>query len=451
MNNIFKSNRIKPKIQNGLSNINFTEPTKVQEKVIPVLLEHKNIVVQAVTGSGKTHAFLIPILNEIDESLGYTQAVLTAPSRELADQLYQVARQLRDAAGLNISIAHIAGGTDRERQLKKIDSKRPQIVIATPGRLYDFVEKKILFLDYVRNFVIDEADMTLDMGFLNDIDFIVQRLPKNTTIAAFSATIPVKLTNFLRKYMSKPEQIVIDNPAVIAPTIKNDLIDIGAKSRKKILYQLLTMGQPYLALVFANTKQKVDELTTYLQQEGLRVAKIHGGITERERKRTIRDVEAGKYQYVVASDLAARGLDIAGVSLVVNYEIPRDLEFVVHRIGRTGRNGLSGHAVTLIREEELKRITGLEKSGIHFDFVEIKNGELVARKHHNRRESLNFVAHKVDSRIKGYVKKVKHKRKPGYKKKIKQAIKEDKIQKSKIEQRHKIRKAKAQRKKRRDK
>lgn len=451
MNNIFKSNRIKPKIQNGLSNINFTEPTKVQEKVIPVLLEHKNIVVQAVTGSGKTHAFLIPILNEIDESLGYTQAVLTAPSRELADQLYQVARQLRDAAGLNISIAHIAGGTDRERQLKKIDSKRPQIVIATPGRLYDFVEKKILFLDYVRNFVIDEADMTLDMGFLNDIDFIVQRLPKNITIAAFSATIPVKLTNFLRKYMSKPEQIVIDNPAVIAPTIKNDLIDIGAKSRKKILYQLLTMGQPYLALVFANTKQKVDELTTYLQQEGLRVAKIHGGITERERKRTIRDVEAGKYQYVVASDLAARGLDIAGVSLVVNYEIPRDLEFVVHRIGRTGRNGLSGHAVTLIREEELKRITGLEKSGIHFDFVEIKNGELVARKHHNRRESLNFAAHKVDSRIKGYVKKVKHKRKPGYKKKIKQAIKEDKIQKSKIEQRHKIRKAKAQRKKRRDK
>ncbi|RHW51472.1 DEAD/DEAH box helicase [Lactobacillus bombicola] len=451
MNNIFKSNRIKPKIQNGLSNINFTEPTKVQEKVIPVLLEHKNIVVQAVTGSGKTHAFLIPILNEIDESLGYTQAVLTAPSRELADQLYQVARQLRDAAGLNISIAHIAGGTDRERQLKKIDSKRPQIVIATPGRLYDFVEKKILFLDYVRNFVIDEADMTLDMGFLNDIDFIVQRLPQNTTIVAFSATIPVKLTNFLRKYMSKPEQIVIDNPAVIAPTIKNDLIDIGAKSRKKILYQLLTMGQPYLALVFANTKQKVDELTTYLQQEGLRVAKIHGGITERERKRTIRDVEAGKYQYVVASDLAARGLDIAGVSLVVNYEIPRDLEFVVHRIGRTGRNGLSGHAVTLIREEELKRITGLEKSGIHFDFVEIKNGELVARKHHNRRESLNFAAHKVDSRIKGYVKKVKHKRKPGYKKKIKQAIKEDKIQKSKIEQRHKIRKAKAQRKKRRDK
>lgn len=451
MNNIFKSNRIKPKIQNGLSNINFTEPTKVQEKVIPVLLEHKNIVVQAVTGLGKTHAFLIPILNEIDESLGYTQAVLTAPSRELADQLYQVARQLRDAAGLNISIAHIAGGTDRERQLKKIDSKRPQIVIATPGRLYDFVEKKILFLDYVRNFVIDEADMTLDMGFLNDIDFIVQRLPQNTTIAAFSATIPVKLTNFLRKYMSKPEQIVIDNPAVIAPTIKNDLIDIGAKSRKKILYQLLTMGQPYLALVFANTKQKVDELTTYLQQEGLRVAKIHGGITERERKRTIRDVEAGKYQYVVASDLAARGLDIAGVSLVVNYEIPRDLEFVVHRIGRTGRNGLSGHAVTLIREEELKRITGLEKSGIHFDFVEIKNGELVARKHHNRRESLNFAAHKVDSRIKGYVKKVKHKRKPGYKKKIKQATKEDKIQKSKIEQRHKIRKAKAQRKKRRDK
>lgn len=450
MNNIFTNENIKPAIRQGLVKIHFTEPTKVQEKVIPVLLAHKNAVVQAVTGSGKTHSFLIPVLNEIDEKLEYPQAILTAPSRELSEQLYQVARELRDASGLNISIAHFAGGSDRERQLKKIDNHKPQVVIATPGRLHDFVEKKILLLDYVKDFVIDEADMTLDMGFLGDIDFIAQRLPKDTTLAAFSATIPVKLANFLRKYMSKPEQIVIDNPAVISPTIKNDLLDIGSKNRKAVLHQLLTLGQPYLAVIFANTKQTVDDLTRYLQDQGLKVAKIHGGITERERKRTLREVEAGQYQYVVATDLAARGLDIAGVSLVVNYEIPRDLEFVIHRIGRTGRNGLAGHAVTLIKAEEMNRIASLEKMGIHFDFVEIKNGELVPRKHYHSRNERNTSSYAIDNRVNGYVKKAKKKRKPGYKKKIKRVIQQDKAQKNKIEQRHKIRKAKKQRKKRRE-
>lgn len=450
MNNIFTNEKIRPELRAGLKKIHFSQPTKVQEEVIPVLLERKNVVVQAVTGSGKTHAFLVPILNEIDEKLEYPQAILTAPSRELSEQLYQVARQLRDAAGLDISIAHFAGGSDRERQMKKINNRNPQVIIATPGRLHDFVEKKILFLDHVQNFVIDEADMTLDMGFLADIDFIAQRLPKTVTFAAFSATIPVKLSNFLRKYMSQPEQIVIDNPAVISPTIKNDLIDIGGKNRKRILYQLLTMGQPYLALVFANTKQTVDELTKFLQEQGLRVAKIHGGITERERKRTVREINDGQYQYVVATDLAARGLDIDGVSLVVNYEIPRDLEFVVHRVGRTGRNGLSGHAVTLIRAEEMNQIAGLEKMGIHFDFVEIKNDELVPRKHYHSRNERSSDSYTVDNKVNGYVKKAKKKRKPGYKKKIKRVIQQDKAQKNKIEQRHKIRKAKQQRKRKRD-
>lgn len=450
MNNIFKDTRIKPEIQAGLEKIHFNKPTEVQEKVIPVLLTHKNAVVQAVTGSGKTHAYLVPVLNEIDTTKEYVQAIITAPSRELAEQLYQVARQLRDASGLNISIAHFAGGTDRERQLKKLENRKPQLVIATPGRLYDFVQKKNFAIDHVKAFIIDEADMTLDMGFLENIDYVAKRLPKDTLFAAFSATIPVKLSNFLRKYMDHPEQIVIGSKTIIAPTIKNDLIDIGSKNRKKILYQLLTMGQPYLALVFANTKQKVDELTEFLQNQGMKVAKIHGGITERQRKRTLREVENGQFQYVVATDLAARGLDINGVSLVINYEIPRDLEFVIHRIGRTGRNGLSGHAVTLIREEEMDRIEELEKMGLHFDFVEIKNGELVPRKHYHRRNNRKAKNHKIDTKLNGYVKKEKRKRKPGYKKKIKRAIQEDKMQKRKLEQRHEVRKAKRLRKRRRD-
>lgn len=445
-NNIFNSQTLKPELITALKNIHFKKPTPVQEQVIPRLLKGEGLLVQSQTGSGKTHSYLLPIFNSIDCSKNYVQAIITAPSRELAQQLYSVCEELKKASGMNISIARLAGGTDRNRQSERFSHKKPQLIIATPGRLSDFVTKKIFAIDQLRYFIIDEADMTLDMGFLGVIDQILARLGKDTTVAAFSATIPVKLRNFLRKYMAHPQEIVIDNPAVIAPTIKNDLLDIGSKSRKKILYQLLTLGQPYLALVFANTKDKVDELTRYLQDRGLKTAKIHGGIPERERKRVLRQIEQGQFQYVVASDLAARGIDIAGVSLVINYEIPRNLEFVIHRIGRTGRNGLSGHAITLIREEEMNKISALEKLGIHFNFVEIKNGELVARKHYHARENHKQNAASLDPKLKGYVKKEKGKRKPGYRKKIKRAIAEDIIQKRKLEQRHRRRHAQRVRK-----
>ncbi|EFK32467.1 DEAD/DEAH box helicase [Lactobacillus delbrueckii subsp. allosunkii] len=450
MNNIFTDTRLRSEIRQGLAKIGFTKPTPVQEKVIPAMLKGESVIVQAATGSGKTHAYLIPILNAIDEDARYVQAIVTAPSRELADQLYRVARQLRDNSGLNIAIAHLAGGSDRDRQIARFEQNKPQLVIATPGRLLDFADKKILLLDQVKNFVIDEADMTLDLGFLADVDKIAARLPKDVVMSAFSATIPVKLTNFLRKYMAKPEEIVIDNPAVIAPTIKNDLLDIGSKDRKKIVYKLLTMGQPYLALVFANTKQMVDELADYLTKQGLKVAKIHGGITERERKRTLREVRAGQYQYVVASDLAARGIDLPGVNLVINYEIPKDLEFIIHRIGRTGRNGLPGHAVTLVREEEMNRVGALEHMGVHFDFVEIKDGALAPRTHYRRRDNRTAANRQLDPHMKGVVKKVKSKRKPGYKKKIKQAIQEDNRKKRKIEARHEMRHQKRLRKRKRE-
>ncbi|MBT8849805.1 DEAD/DEAH box helicase [Lactobacillus delbrueckii subsp. bulgaricus] len=450
MNNIFTDTRLRSEIRQGLAKIGFTKPTPVQEKVIPAMLKGESVIVQAATGSGKTHAYLIPILNAIDEDARYVQAIVTAPSRELADQLYRVARQLRDNSGLNIAIAHLAGGSDRDQQIARFEQNKPQLVIATPGRLLDFADKKILLLDQVKNFVIDEADMTLDLGFLADVDKIAARLPKDVVMSAFSATIPVKLTNFLRKYMAKPEEIVIDNPAVIAPTIKNDLLDIGSKDRKKIVYKLLTMGQPYLALVFANTKQMVDELADYLTKQGLKVAKIHGSITERERKRILREVRAGQYQYVVASDLAARGIDLPGVSLVINYEIPKDLEFIIHRIGRTGRNGLPGHAVTLVREEEMNRVGALEYMGVHFDFVEIKDGALAPRTHYRRRDNRTAANRQLDPHMKGVVKKIKSKRKPGYKKKIKQAIQEDNRKKRKIEARHEMRHQKRLRKRKRE-
>lgn len=446
IDNIFENQKLRPELKNGLTKISFNKPTKVQDIVIPKLLSKENVVVQAATGSGKTHAYLIPIINMIDESLLVTQAVITAPSRELASQLYQIARQLRDSSSINFSIEYLGGGQERSRQVKKAENRAPQLIIATPGRLNDFVSKKVINLENVKIFIIDEADMTLDMGFLTSMDQVMAKLSKNVVLGAFSATIPVKLENFLRKYMSKPEFIVIDNPAVIAPTIQNDLINVGSKGKKELLYQLLTMGQPYLALVFANTKKTVDELTHYLKTKNLKVAKIHGDITERERKRTIRQVAQGEYQYVVASDLAARGLDIPGVSLVINYDIPSNLEFVIHRIGRTGRNGLSGHAITLVNNDEMGQVENLEHLGIKFDFKELKNGQLVERTHYNRRDNRRVRTQKLDNRMVGLVKKTKKKHKPGYKRKIQQAIQADHHQKRKLEERHEVRKAKRRRK-----
>ncbi|MCI1467207.1 MAG: DEAD/DEAH box helicase [Lactobacillus sp.] len=420
---IFTDEALKPALRQGLQKIGFKTPTPVQEKVIPLLLADQAVVVQAMTGSGKTHAYLVPIFNQLDENLHHVQAVITAPSRELVEQIYQVSRQLRDASGLQIQIEKLSGGNDRSRQEQKLARTNPQLVIATPGRLEDFATKKILNFEHVRFFVVDEADMTMDLGFLQTIDQIKQRLPKTSVFAAFSATIPVKLRNFLHKYIRDTSFVVIDNPAVIAPTIENDLVDVGAQDRQNLLYQLLTLGQPYLALIFANTKKTVDQLTEYLQKRGLKIAKIHGGITERERKRTLRQVELGQYQYVVATDLAARGIDLPGVSLVINYELPRDLEFVIHRIGRTGRNGLNGTAITLTTEEELPQIEQLISQGVKFNFMTLKNGALVARKPYQARQRRRPRRDNYNGQLNGFVKKQQRKRKPGYRRKIKQAVK----------------------------
>lgn len=431
--NLFQDQLIKPELRAGLKKIGFDHPTPVQAKVIPQLLAGESVVVQAMTGSGKTHAYLLPVFNQVDPDLEQVQAVITAPSRELVEQLYQAARQLRDKSGLQIRIEKMSGGSDRGRQEDKLAHGKPQAIVATPGRLADFAGKKLLNFDALRFFVVDEADMTMDMGFLNTLGQIMQRFPQGYQFAAFSATIPVKLRNFLKKARRDLQFIVIDNPAVIAPTIQNDLLDIGSRDRKEVLYQLLTMGQPYLALVFANTKEKVDEITDYLNAQGLKTAKIHGGITQRERRRTLREVENGQYQYVVASDLAARGIDIAGVSLVINYELPRDLEFVIHRIGRTGRNGLNGHAVTLIVEEEMPRVLQLEKMGVKFDFKQLKNGALVERKHYHARTSRRQHSGQLSGQTRGFIKKQQKKRKPGYKKKIRQAVRQGRARRKRFD------------------
>lgn len=431
----FREFNFKEYIYQALDEINFKEPTEVQARLIPTILKGKSVVGQSQTGSGKTHTFLLPIFQNLNAQKDEVQAVITTPSRELAYQIYEAAKQLAKFSPEDIWIQNYVGGTDKQRQIEKLKSHQPQLVIGTPGRILDLVRENALDIHNAHYLVVDEADMTLDLGFLKETDAIASTLPKDLQMLVFSATIPEKLRPFLRKYMYNPVIEVVANKHVISPTIDNWLVSTKGRDRNKLIYDLLTMGEPYLALVFANTKERADELTNYLRSQGLKVAKVHGGIQPRQRKRIMREIQNLDYQFVVATDLAARGIDIEGVSHVINDDIPEDLEFFVHRVGRTGRNGMKGTAITLYEPSEEKLIDELESMGVHFVPKAVKNGEIVDSYDRNRREKRQTRKESMDPKLRGFVKKEKKKRKPGYKKKIKRAIKRDEQQKRRIARR----------------
>ena len=420
----FTEFNFKDYIQEALKGLNFVEATEVQEKLIPVVLSGRDLVGESKTGSGKTHTFLLPIFQELDEESDSVQAVITAPSRELATQIYQAARQLASFSEQEIRVANYVGGTDKARQIGKLESSQPHIVIGTPGRIYDLVESGDLAIHKAHTFVVDEADMTLDMGFLETVDRIAARLPKDLQFLVFSATLPQKLQPFLKKYLSNPVMEQIKTKTVIADTIDNWLLSTKGRDKNAQIYEISQLLQPYLAMIFVNTKTRADELQAYLTAQGLKVAKIHGDIPPRERKRIMNQVKNLDFEYIVATDLAARGIDIEGVSHVINDAIPQDLSFFVHRVGRTGRNGLPGTAITLYQPSDDSDIRELEKLGIKFTPKMIKNGEFQDTYDRDRRANREKTKEKLDTEMIGLVKKKKKKIKPGYKKKIQWAVNE---------------------------
>ena len=420
----FTEFKFKDYIQEALRDLNFVEATPVQEKLIPVVLSGRDLVGESKTGSGKTHTFLLPIFQMMDEEADSVQAVITAPSRELAAQIYQAARQLASFSEKEIRVANYVGGTDKARQIGKLESSQPHIVIGTPGRIYDLVESGDLAIHKAKTFVVDEADMTLDMGFLATVDKIAGRLPKDLQFLVFSATIPQKLQPFLKKYLSNPVIEQIKTKTVIADTIENWLLSTKGRDKNAQIYQISQLLHPYLAMIFVNTKTRADELHSYLTAQGLKVAKIHGDIAPRERKRIMNQVKNLDFEYIVATDLAARGIDIEGVSHVINDAIPQDLSFFVHRVGRTGRNGLPGTAITLYQPSDDSDIRELEKLGIKFTPKMVKDGEFQDTYDRDRRANREKKQDKLDIEMIGLVKKKKKKVKPGYKKKIQWAVDE---------------------------
>ena len=420
----FTEFKFKDYIQEALIDLNFVEATEVQEKLIPIVLAGRDLVGESKTGSGKTHTFLLPIFQKMNEDADNVQAVITAPSRELATQIYQAARQIATFSDKEIRVAHYVGGTDKNRQIGKLAFSQPHIVIGTPGRIYDLVKSGDLAIHKANTFVVDEADMTLDMGFLETVDKIASSLPKELQFLVFSATIPQKLQPFLKKYLSNPVIEQIKTKTVISDTIENWLISTKGQDKNAQIYRITQLLQPYLAMIFVNTKTRADELHSYLTAQGLKVAKIHGDVPPRERKRIMNQVKNLEFEYIVATDLAARGIDIEGISHVINDAIPQDLSFFVHRVGRTGRNGLPGTAITLYQPSDDSDIRELEKLGIQFIPKMIKADEFQDTYDRDRRSNREKRQEKLDTEMIGLVKKKKKKIKPGYKKKIQWAVNE---------------------------
>ena len=418
MSERFQDLNIKPYLKAAIEDLHFEELTQIQEQVIPLALEGKDIIGQSQTGSGKTHAFLIPIFESLKEDVQQVQAVITTPTRELAEQIYIVASHLASFSETPIKIGRYVGGTDKKQTIERL-GVQPQIVIGTPGRIKDLaINERALLVHTAKMFVVDEADMTLETGFLTDIDQIAGTMGKDLQMMVFSATIPQALKPFLKKYMTVPTHIHIQPRQQTAVKINHILYPTKHRSRVNIVANLLKTINPYLAIIFVNTKQHATEVSNALTSQGLQVGQIHGDLTPRLRRQMMQRIRNLDFQYIVATDIAARGIDIEGVSHVINYELPQDLEFYIHRVGRTARGNYDGVAITLYDSAEEELLQELEERGIKFNYKELKNGELVTVNARNSRQKREKKENEIDKIAKAKVRKPK-KVTPGYKKKMK--------------------------------
>ena len=412
----------------------FKKPTAIQQQAIPQILDGKSIIGQSQTGSGKTHAYLLPLLNQIDETKKEVQMVITAPTRELAMQLFEEIKTITKLADKESDWKSrlIVGGLDRERMKRQL-ANSPQIVVGTPGRILDMINEGVLSIYSAHSFVIDEADLMLDLHFIETIDELLVRSKQDVQMLVFSATFPQQLHHFIKKYLANPIHINIENG--LAPeSMTHRLIERKHQDIADKIIALSKVIQPYVALLFTNSKEAANDLAASLQQKGLNVGVLHGGLTSRERSRMVKAITDLKYQYIVATDLASRGIDIKGASHVINVELPKEVDFYVHRVGRTARAGLEGTAISFYSENDIPLIEQLEKKGITFLYADIKNDEWIDSKRYNKRQLRKNVSTQIDQEAWRKVRKPK-KVKPGYKKKMKKQQERVKRQLQKNKQR----------------
>jgi ATP-dependent RNA helicase DeaD len=342
---------LSPEMLKAVEALGFDQPSPVQAQAIPPALAGRDVVGQSQTGSGKTMAFAIPLVQGIDVKRRAVQGLVLCPTRELAMQVCEEMHKLA-AHKKGVKAAPIYGGASYGRQLRALEDGA-QIVVGTPGRVQDLVNRRALDLRGLKALVFDEADEMLDMGFREEIDELMRSVPPDRQTLFFSATLDGPVRELIRNYTRDPEHVRIEHKALTVPTIEQSYIELNSRSKLEALSRVLDLEAPRRAIIFANTKRTVDEVTDGLMARGYRVDRLHGDLNQTMRERVMRNFRDGRVEVLVATDVAARGLDVNDVELVVNFEPPYDEEDYVHRIGRTGRAGKSGRAVSLVSGREI--------------------------------------------------------------------------------------------------
>ena len=357
-------------------------PTRVQEEAIPPLLAWRDVIAKAPTGTGKTFAFGIPMIEHIDPQSDDLQGLILAPTRELAIQIAKVAQSL--AAAADISSLVIFGGQDIERQKQKL-RRHPQLIIGTPGRLLDHLRRQTIDLSQVNKVVLDEADEMMRLGFIEDVETLLQATAGDRQLMLFSATMPDRVKALSARYMNAPQNLGIKSEHVTLDAIDQVIIDTREETKIDKLCEIINQEQPYLAMVFCHTKQRAHMVTMALAARGYLVDELHGDLSQVQRTLVLKRFRKAELQILCATDIAARGLDIEGVTHVFNYDIPHDAESYIHRIGRTGRAGERGKAITFVNARQYDLLRRIE-SGIK-DRIRKQRSER-GRRHKEKQEQI---------------------------------------------------------------
>jgi len=345
-------------LMQAILDMGFEEPSPIQAQAIPYVLEGKDIIGQAQTGTGKTAAFGIPIIESTIRPKYRVQALVLTPTRELAVQVSEEMSKIGKYK--KIKTLPIYGGQSIDMQIKALQ-RGVHIVVGTPGRIMDHIKRKTLILNQVKTVVLDEADEMLDMGFVEDIEFILKEIPTPRQTVLFSATMPAPIKKLASSYMIEPQNIAVSRDVLTVPKIDQVYYAVKKENKLNVLCRILDMENIGLSILFCRTKKGVDELAESLQARGYLAEGLHGDLSQAQRNRVMKKFRDANIELLVATDVAARGLDIENVSHVINYDIPQDPESYVHRIGRTGRAGKSGAAITLVTPWEFKQMKLIEK------------------------------------------------------------------------------------------
>ncbi|SFH82277.1 DEAD/DEAH box helicase [Pisciglobus halotolerans] len=346
-----------PELLKSIERMGFEEATPIQEQTIPLALEGKDVIGQAQTGTGKTAAFGLAMLQKIDPSNRVVQGLVISPTRELAiqtqEELYSLSRDKK------AKVQVVYGGADIGRQIRSLKDQ-PHIVVGTPGRMLDLIKRKVLKLNHIETLVLDEADEMLNMGFIDDIESIIKETPSARQTLLFSATMPNEIKRIGVQFMQNPEHVQIKTKTLSSSLIDQYFVKCKDFEKFDLMTRLFDVQTPELAIVFCRTKRRVDEIAKGLEMRGYRAEGIHGDLSQQKRMSVLKGFKSGRVDILVATDVAARGLDVSGVTHVYNYDIPQDPESYVHRIGRTGRAGKEGISITFITRNEMGYLRTIE-------------------------------------------------------------------------------------------